>query len=283
LNEAGDPTPKYFVLQQVIRKYRPTLPAGPVLASPKMTCPPVRLTASAVLLEHLAELSDMRKTGDTEPMEAFGQNPGFILYRTRLRGPVGDPPVDLKIYGLRDRAQLWCDGAYLGAAYRNDKMISFPVKVPAAGAQLDVLVENLGHVNYGPYFGTDIKGIVTGITIGYQYQNDYDCFPLPLTDLSGLTFAKTAELTSECPTFYRGEFDLTETADTFLVFPGVKGVVWINGFNLGRYWNIGPGKTLYVPGPVLKPGRNEIVVLELHQLNRLQVEFMDHPTVEQGK
>lgn len=280
LNEAGDPTPKYFALQQVIKKYRPNPPAGPVPVAKKMACSPVRLTASAVLLEHLDELSEMRKTGDTEPMETFGQNQGFILYRTRLRGPVGDPPVDLKIYGLRDRAQVWCDGTYLGTAYRNDKTIRFPVKVPAEGAQLDVLVENLGHVNFGPFFGTDLKGIVEGIAIECQYQNEYDCFPLPLTDLSGLTFAKTVELTSECPTFYRGEFDLAETADTFLVFPGVKGVVWINGFNLGRYWNIGPGNTLYVPGPVLKTGRNEIIVFELHRLNRLQVEFMDHPTVK---
>ncbi len=278
LNEAGDPTKKFFALQSVIRKYRPDTPSRPVPISKKIPYLPIRLTESAVLLEHLDELSEMRKTGDTEPMEAFGQNQGFILYRTRLRGPVGDPPVDIKIYGLRDRAQLWRDGSYLGTAYRNDKKISFPVKVPAEGSRLDVLVENMGHINYGPFFGKDLKGIVDGITVGYQYQNDYECFPLPLNDLSGLTFTKMAGIQSDRPTFYRGEFEIAETADTFLVFPGVKGVVWINGFNLGRYWNIGPGNTLYVPGPVLKKGCNEIIVFELHKLNSSLLGFVDSPS-----
>jgi beta-galactosidase len=280
LNEAGDPTPKYFALQSVIKKYRPGASSAPAPVAKKIACAPVTLTESAALFEHLNELSEMRKTGDTEPMETFGQNQGFILYRTRLRGPVGDPPFDdIKIYGLRDRAQLWCDGAYLGAAYRNDKTISFPVKVPAEGSRLDVLVENMGHINYGPFFGKDLKGIVDGITIGYQYQNDYECFPLPLTDLSGLTFTKMAGMQSDCPTFYRGEFEIAETADTFLIFPGVKGVVWINGFNLGRYWSIGPGNALYVPGPVLKTGCNELIVFELHKLNKRQVEFVDRPSI----
>jgi beta-galactosidase len=282
LNEAGDPTPKYFALQRVIRKYRREASLKQVPVTKKITFPPVRLTESAVLSEHLDELSEMRKTSDTEPMEAFGQNQGFILYRTILRGPVGDPPVDIKIYGLRDRAQLWCDGTYLGTAYRNDKTISFPVKVPAEGSRLDVLVENMGHINYGPFFGKDLKGIIDGITIGYQYQNDYECFPLPLNDLSKLTFSKTAVMKSDCPVFYRGEFELKETADTFLTFPGEKGVIWINGFNLGRYWNIGPGNTLYVPAPVLKVGFNEIIVFELHKLNSLQVEFVDHPLWNAG-
>jgi len=67
--------------------------------------------------------------------------------------------------------------------------------------------------------------------------------------------------------FFRGTFDLSELADTFLDLSEYqKGLVWVNGHNLGRYWNLGPQKRLYCPAGWLRRGQNQITVLELQQL-----------------
>ena len=97
-----------------------------------------------------------------------------------------------------------------------------------------------------------------------------------MTDLHAINF-KPLKMEDNQPSFYRGTFYAETLADTFLRFPGAKGVVWINGFNIGRYWNIGPGNTLYIPWPLLKKGENEIIVFELHHLNSDEVEFCDTP------
>ncbi|MPN36838.1 hypothetical protein SDC9_184350 [bioreactor metagenome] len=144
----------------------------------------------------------------------------------------------------------------------------------AEGATLDVLIENLGHVNYGPECGRDLKGLLGGAAIRNKLLLDYEVWPLPLEKLSSLEFGPVQPVGNH-PRFFRGQWRIEGgVADTYLRFPGVKGVVWINGFNLGRYWNIGPGNTLYVPGPVLRRGDNEIVVLELHELDEFAVEFV---------
>jgi beta-galactosidase GanA len=71
---------------------------------------------------------------------------------------------------------------------------------------------------------------------------------------------------TKCGVFFKGKFNLTRTADTFFDMSGYnKGIVWINGHNLGRYWEIGPQKRLYCPASWLKSGENEILVFDLHQ------------------
>ena len=95
-----------------------------------------------------------------------------------------------------------------------------------------------------------------------------------MADISGLTFGEFANTPA---TFHCGTFRADEIADTFLKRPGVKGIVWINGFNLGRYWEIGPTQTLYVPAPVLKKGENTIVILELEKLESAEAVFVDAP------
>ena len=105
-------------------------------------------------------------------------------------------------------------------------------------------------------------------------QFDWQYRTLPMSDIAGLQFGEFADTAA---TFHSGTFSLEDVADTFIKRPGVKGVIWINGFNLGRYWEIGPAQTLYVPAPVLKKGENTIVVLELEKLNNDQVEFSEMP------
>jgi len=135
--------------------------------------------------------------------------------------------------------------------------------VPRADAELRVLVENQGRVNYGAKLA-DRKGLLGAVHVGDVRLTGWTSRPLPLEDLSGLAFAEAgAAVVGPC--FHRGTFEVEQPADTYLHLDGwTKGVAWVNGWNLGRYWSRGPQGSLYVPGPVLRPGENELIVLELH-------------------
>ena len=138
----------------------------------------------------------------------------------------------------------------------------------------------MGRVNFDPAL-RDRKGITDGVTINNQYQFGWELFPLPLNDLSRLNFSQLNNLPQAQPAFYRGTFKIDDLADTFLALPGwTKGVVWLNGFNLGRYWERGPQKTLYIPAPLLRRGANELIVFELHGTQAARVEF--HNMLELG-
>ena len=274
LSEAGDPTEKFRACQAVIRRYADSRNIRDIAPSRKIAPPPVRLTASVPVRDALEALGDISGTAVTPPdMDALGQTFGFIHYRKHLDGPLDHAP--LRLLKVHDYAQVWLDGKYLGSRYRDTEgREPFTVDVPPEGAELELLVENCGRINYGPYLGQDRKGIAGSVLIELQMQFDWAYRTLPMRDVSQLKFGAFQDAPA---TFHRGEFELAETADTFLARPGVKGVVWINGFNLGRYWNVGPQETLYVPSPVLKTGRNEIVVLELEKLLASQVVFRDTP------
>jgi beta-galactosidase len=145
-------------------------------------------------------------------------------------------------------------------------------------AQLDILVENMGRINYGPKL-LDRKGI-KGVRFGNQYHFGWDIYPLPMNDLSALKYGKAEKIKKDQPLFLRGELDIDgEPKDTFLELEGfTKGFVTVNGINIGRYFNTeGPQKTLYVPAPFLKNGKNEIVVFESDGTSELSVTFTDTP------
>jgi beta-galactosidase len=149
--------------------------------------------------------------------------------------------------------------------------------IPVGGAKLDIVVENMGRVNYGPRL-RDCKGITEGVRMNNQFLFDWTIHPLPLDNIVAVPFVQTTGEFLNRPTLYRGEFLVDETGDTFVKLAGwSKGVVWINGFNLGRFWEKGPQNTLYLPAPLLKEGRNEIIVLELHHTENAIIELTDTP------
>jgi beta-galactosidase len=191
----------------------------------------------------------------------LGQSFGFILYTTRVSGPREEN--ELVLQEVRDRALVYLDGEYQGMIERADKEKKIRISIPENGAELSILVENMGRTNFGPYL-LDRKGISEGIRFGNQYLFGWTIHTLPMQDLSGLIYEKRSQQ-KESPTFYKGTFQVDELADTFLELEGwKKGVAFVNGFNLGRYWHIGPQKTLYVPAPLLREGTNELVLFELH-------------------
>jgi len=272
LSEAGDPTPKYWALRDLIGRYARLPEIALPAPAPRVALGPVELPESVELFDTLDGVSSPTRLAAPQPMEVLGQSFGLTLYRTQVAGPVEAP---LTVRGLHDRAQVFLDRQLTGVLERAAPDGNLVLAVPPGGATLEILVENMGRVNFGPDL-LDRKGITEGVLLGEQYLFDWTIFPLPLDDLSGLAFRPSA--TTGGPAFYRGRFTISKSGDTFLALPGwTKGVCWVNGHNIGRYWARGPQRTLYVPAPLLDPGGNELVVLELHGTQRRTVEFRDHP------
>lgn len=273
LNEAGEPTEKYDAIRETIAKYvsfeRIALPA-PIR---KQAYGAVSMTEQASLFGSLERLASPQYRTNPEPMEMLGQSFGFILYTTQISGPREEN--ELVLQEVRDRAIVYLDGAYQGIIERADKEKKIRISIPENGAELSILVENMGRTNFGPYL-LDRKGITEGIRFGNQYLFGWTIHTLPMQDLSGLVYEKGAPRQQESPSFYKGTFRVDELADTFLELEGwTKGVVFVNGFNLGRYWHIGPQKTLYVPAPLLRKGTNELILFELHGVEEPVVYLRD--------
>ncbi|MFJ8011449.1 beta-galactosidase family protein [Streptomyces sp. NPDC096339] len=274
LDEAGDPTPKYEAFRAVIARHAPvpdgTAPA--VARAPKLAPATVELDHCASLFaqEHL--FGETVRADRPLTMERLGQSFGFVLYEAAL--PAAGPTV-LRIDEVRDRAQVFVDGQPVGVLEREHHEHALAFTSPGPGARLAVLVENQGRVNYGPGIH-DRKGLLGRVTANGERLTDWGSRPLPLDCLDGIAFAPAVPLVG--PAFHRGSFEIDRPADGHLALDGwTKGHVWINDFPLGRYWSRGPQATLYVPAPVLRPGRNEITVLELHASSVRTVELRDRP------
>jgi len=278
LTEWGGYTPKYYAVRKVLlaRQGIPELewPALPE-EKPLQSIGEVRLTEQALLFDNLDALSQMHKSVMPESMEHYGQNYGLILYRNRLAGPQEN--CDLLIDGLADRASVFVDGCYKGRLDRNDPHdTKAPLGLLPDGGQIDVLVEAMGRVNYGPELH-DRKG-ARQIRVSNQLLSHFEVCPIPLEDLTGLRFGPvTAPEEPNAPVFLRGEFNSASKEDCFVHLDGlVKGLVFVNKHNLGRYWEIGPQKSLYLPGAWLKTDApNEIIVLELEGGRAEQVNILD--------
>lgn len=271
LDEAGDPTDKYFAVRDVISKYKKIDYSFLPQKSEKKKYGLVKMSEQAGLFESLHVISTPVKTTCPEPMEKLGQDYGFILYTTFISGPRKQNV--LTIQDVHDRALIFLDEEFVGIIERWNDQNRIVLDIPENGAKLGILVENMGRINYGAYL-RDMKGITEGVRLDLQFQFDWTCYMLPMDDLSRLEFGNVKP--TDKPVFYKGILQIDEPGDTFIDMEGwTKGIVYINGFNLGRYWNIGPQKTLYVPGPLLKKGRNEIIIFELHRTDNTSVNFID--------
>lgn len=271
LTECGDVTEKYKAVREVIREAT----GKELLPIPKdrekKAYGKVALTRSAGLLSNLDALSSPIHSDVPRAMEEYGIGYGYIAYRTVLNRDYRD--AKLSFESLGDRAQVLVNGKLQGIAYLND---SLEVTVNAKkGDVLTILVENMGRANFGPKMMRK-KGLPGRVLLGGKIHFSWDVYPLPMTDLSGLSFGGDE---AEAPAFYEGTFTVEEPADTFLRTDSFKkGFVVLNGFNLGRYWEVGPQKTLYVPGPLLKKGENTLLLFESDgRKGEAEVEFVNRP------
>jgi beta-galactosidase len=259
LDEAGHVTPKYRAFREAIAKRLPagdTLPTPPP-APPVIGVPSFPLEQSVSLFDALPE--PVHRTRP-EPMERLGQAYGFVLYRTRVSGPVSGT---LAFDSLNDYGVVYRDGRRAATVDRRLKQQSATLSVPTGAHRLDVLVENDGRINFARQLIDERKGLMGSVRLAGRALTGWDIYPLPMDSaaVAGLRFRAGA---APGPAFYRGTFTVVSTGDTFLDLRGWgKGVVWVNGHNLGRFWNIGPQQTLYLPGPWLRAGANDVVVFTL--------------------
>ncbi|MFI5229311.1 MAG: glycoside hydrolase family 35 protein [Gemmatimonadales bacterium] len=255
LDESGRPTAKYFAFRDVIAKHS-SHPLPPVPPSDStIAIPPFELTGIASLW---STLGAPVHTELPRSMETFGQSYGYIDYRTTLRGPVHGT---LAVHDVRDYAQIYLNGALAGTLDRRLAEDSLTIDLPAAAATLDILLENSGRVNFAKPLRGERKGITHSVELNGRALTGWDVFTLPMSTGPAPSFARAAVAG---PAFYRGTFRVDRPGDTFLdTRDWGKGTVWVNGHQLGRFWDIGPQQTLYVPGPWLRRGENEVVVFDL--------------------
>ncbi|KOU61712.1 beta-galactosidase [Streptomyces sp. MMG1533] len=275
LTESGDPGPKYHAFREVIARHAP-VPDEPAPApGRKLPLTDVDLDHRAPLLPYLRGPAAAVRSQDPVTMNELGVHTGHVLYRTSV--PASGDGLLHFAGGVGDRAQVFVDGACVGVLERERHDETLPVRVPHAGAVLEVLVENLGGVNYGPRIGAP-KGLLGPVSFQGTALHGWECRAVPLDDLAAVPFGPSDAATDAVPAFHRGTFDVDTPADAFLALPGwTKGQAWVNGFHLGRYWNRGPQRTLYVPGPVLRSGSNELVLLELHATTGTRAQLTDTP------
>lgn len=272
LDESGRPTPKYFLFRETIAKATGVEPPAVPTVEPAMKVAPFALEKSVSLWKTLPA---PKHSDDPLSMEDMDQAYGYILYRTTVEGPVSG---ELLFDKLHDYAQVYVNGKLAGTADRRLEQHSLTVDVPAGRAQLDVLVENTGRVNFGHALARERTGILGSVTLAGKALKGWDNYSLPMTDTGELRFSKEP-CKGAC--FYRGEFTVSQIADTFLDTSAFgKGEVWINGHPLGRVWDVGPQKALYLPGPWLHKGKNEVVVFDLKGESGRTLQGLDHPVLD---
>ncbi len=288
LDESGRPTPFYYVLRGIIARHDqdtgvPTPPAVPD-SPPTISVPPFPLTQSISLWK---TLSNPTAIAQPLPMEMLGQSYGYILYRTVIAKPTHG---ELTFEHMQDYAQIYLNGSLAGTLDRRLHQDRLTLNIPGKNTRLDILVENSGRVNFHQELRTEWKGLRGSVTLAGNTLTGWQVYNLPMTDPGRLAFSNmsvNAGTPAGGPTFYRGTFFLEKPGDTFLDLRSMqKGVVWVNGHILGRFWDIGPQQTLYVPGPWLKSGENTFVVFDLiaqpgSKLRGLSAPLLDGPVRQQ--
>ncbi|MER5185004.1 glycoside hydrolase family 35 protein [Streptomyces sp. NPDC002896] len=270
--EDGSLTAKFFAVREALGA------RGPLRSPEQMpTLPPNRvpLVHRADLLAGLRAVPAPTSTAPRPAsFEQLGLDAGMVLHTAHPRIPAGEHRLVLT--DVRDRALVFGDGTLLGVAEPGDPEL--PIHGTGDVVQLEVLVENLGRVNYGPGIGRH-KGLLGPVLIDRRIVQGWDSTPVALqewssTELAGAVAAGPATTHAG---FAVAMFHVDTPADTFLALPGSsRGLVWVNGFLLGRYWEIGPQVTLYCPAPLLRIGENTMTVLELERLGGI-LELRDRP------
>lgn len=277
ISEAGWATEKYMGIRELMKKYvKHELPEVPERI-PVIKLPEVYFDKTVDVLPVLERQTPV--TAD-EPMnfEDLGQGFGYVLYRRHFNQPISGV---MHVPGIADYATVYVDGKKVGELNRVLDCDSLQIDIPF-NSTLDILVENLGRINYGARIVENHKGITQPITIGgSRISGNWNMYGLPLSQMPAVDALPEGYKTG-CPVYYRAKFTLDKVGDTFLdMEKWGKGIVFVNGHNLGRYWKVGPQQTLYLPGCWLKEGENEVVVFEqLNDHRKYSLSSVTEPVLE---
>ncbi|WP_437032836.1 beta-galactosidase [Streptomyces sp. enrichment culture] len=273
--EHGALTPKFFAVRERLTAVAPTVATRPVPADPPLLAPrSLELTRRASLLDGLRSASEPVRAPVPLSFGELEQAAGLVLYAAEPLLPPG--PVELSVRQLHDRAQVFVDGDPVGIL--DGHTTSVTVQGAGRRIRLELLVENQGRINYGPLLGQG-KGILGGVLADRRLVHHWTMYRLPLDEWTGQDLARavSAGPSDERAGFAEARLHLDAPADTFVALPGFgKGFLWVNDTLLGRYWEIGPQRTLYLPGPLLRPGRNVLTVLEAQRFGD-RITLLDRP------
>lgn len=277
INEAGWGTPKYNALREIFQKIHPnTLPDIPKPMK-VITIPSIKFSK----INCIFDLTNRQKPFVSDKpltFEDLNIGNGYVLYRRKFDN---DTKGKLEIKGLRDYANIYINGKWEGELNRVNKKYDLDIEIKS-GDRLEILVENMGRINYGAEIVNNLKGIISPVKInGTEVSGNWEMLPMPFDTFPKHTF-KQKHIAVHSPVIQEAEFTLDETGDTFLDMRNFgKGIVFINGKNAGRYWSTaGPQQTLYIPGVWLKKGRNLIQIFEQIKFHNT-VSGIEHPILDQ--
>jgi len=282
IGESGNITPKYHEVRNLLKNY---LPEGQTLAEipdsiPTIAIPAFELTEIAPLFDSLPEA---KESETVKSMEFFDQGWGSVLYRTKLAA--SNEEQTLIITEAHDWTQVFLDGKKIATLSRLKGEGTVKLPPVKEGAQLDILVEAMGRMNFGKGI-YDWKGITEKVELesksGTKELKGWQVYNIPVD----YEFAKNKQYkkepnTAKHPAYYRGTFTLDKVGDTFFNMTNwSKGMVWVNGYAIGRFWEIGPQQTLYMPGCWLKQGENEIIILDMASPEKPETEGLRKPILD---
>ena len=287
IDEQGAATEKYYQLRELLQKHSDVkLPAVPK-PLPIISIPEVKFEEMALLFR-AGNMPQAIKSHDALPVEQYNQGYGNVLYTTTL--PALKAGAYLRISDMCDYAIVTIDGNKVGELYRgNGYETTLQIKNEVkAGAQLEIFIEVMGRINYSKLIH-DPKGITDKVEVfttdgknDLTYNlKDWNVYLYPYDlDYNDMSYIPTT--IGDQPAYYRATFNLKKTGDTYLdMRTWGKGLVWVNGHCIGRFWEVGPQQTLYLPGCWLKKGKNEIVVLDVTGPTQAKVEGLTKPIIDQ--
>lgn len=274
LTEDGQITPKYRAFREVIGKYAKVPEVEFTTEIRRKSYGTLKVQRSTALFGNLDNLSNAQTDINPKSMEKLGQGYGYTLYESILKKEKSLEKI--RLWGANDRANIFVDEKPVLTLYDRELLEEHELEHPAEGEKLSILVENMGRVNFGPRLEQQRKGIDGSVQVNGHNHYYWKEYCLPMEDLSGLDYSVPAQ--DGAPGFYEFVFEADETGDTFLDFAGWgKGCVFVNGFNIGRFWEKGPQRRLYVPAPLLKKGENRILVFETEGKASGEITLADEP------
>lgn len=278
LDEQGNPTPKYFAVQKMMEAYYPEYPQMKPLTKESFELRDIALSEKVSLFETLADLAQPVESLYPVKMEDLGQSYGYLLYRTEASWDADEEKI--RVIDGRDRMQLFVDGKLMATQYQAEiGQDIFVAGEKKTTHRIDVLMENMGRVNYGHKFLADTqrKGIRTGVCKDLHFLLNWQQYPLSFENTENIDFSKGWQ--PEQPAFYAFDIEMKALKDTYLDLSGFgKGLAFVNGVNIGRFWNIGPTLSLYIPHSLLKEGHNRIIIFETEGEYEESINLVNQPT-----
>ncbi len=288
INEYGRATDKYWELRGMLQGF----------SEKKLPNPPADIPIQSVPEFSVGEYSsiwdlngvDMHKSEDMKTMEEFDQGWGSMIYATEI--PAFDKPANLHIENGHDYVQVFVGDKYIGALDRRMGEKDIVIPSQRKSETLFLVVEAMGRINFGRAI-KDFKGIEGGaelsielggnkFTSSLKHWNTY-MLPDSYEFYAGRKYEASngSDSANRKPGYYKATFNVGKVGDTFLdMSTWGKGLVYVNGHALGRFWEIGPQQTLYCPGCWLKKGKNEIVIFDIIGPKRQVVAGLDHPIID---